>query len=150
MSVQSTYNRYHPQAQAGMPATMTGWDADTRNVETGPIPFGVAVSKGTEDNDIVKGGSLFAGVSIRDITLVHDTADQYEDGDDAGILVRGDIWVAVEDDVAAKTQILYNTTTGALGSSGGTAIAGSVWMTSASAGGLAVARLGNTAGDVTT
>lgn len=153
MALQTTYNRYQPKAQAGMPATMHGWDADTRNVplEADPIPFGRVVSKGPgADDDVVLGGTLYAGVSIRDTTLVHDTADQYEEGDNISVLVRGDIWVLAEDAVVAKTAIVYNTTTGALGSSGGTAIPGSVWMTSADAGGLAIARLTAAMGDVTT
>lgn len=149
MALQSTYTRYAPIAQAGMPATQTGWDADTRNV-VGNIGFGKAVSKSTRDDDVIIGGTLFAGISIRDVTLVHDTVDRYEANDDAGILVRGDIWVVVEDDVVAKTAIKYNTTNGNLGDSAGTAIPGSVWMTSASAGALAVARLSAAMGDVTT
>lgn len=152
MTVQTTFNRYQPKAQAGMPATMTGWDADTRNVpvDADPIPFGRAVSKGVADDDVLLGGDIFAGITIRDTTLVHDTADQYEEGDDAAVLVRGDIWVVVEDAVSAKTAVKYNTTTGALGDAAGTAIPGSVWMTTAGAGELAIARLTAAMGDITT
>lgn len=149
MAVQTEYNRYQPAAQAGTPATMTGWDADTLIAE-GNIGFGVVVSKGDADDGCVVGGTLYSGVSIRDITLVHSTVDRYEEGDNVGVLVRGDIWVVAEDAVVAKTAITYNTSTGALGSGGGTAIPGSVWMTSADAGGLAIARLTAAMGDVTT
>lgn len=147
--VQSSYDRYAPIAQAGTPATTSGWDADTRNAE-GTISFGVAVSKGVEDDGAVEGGSLFIGVSIRDITLVHDTVDQYEQYDDVAVLVRGDIWVEVEDAVVAQTAVKYATSGGQLGSSGGTTITNAVWMTSADAGDLAICRLGATTADLTT
>lgn len=152
MTLQSTYNRYHPKAQAGMPATMSGWIADTKNVaEDEEIGFGLVVSKGPDaDDDVVLGGSLYVGVSIRDVTLVHDDADQYEEGDEIGVLIRGDIWVQVEDAVVAQTAVKYNTTTGQLGSDGGTTISGAVWKTSADAGGFAVCRLGGNGEDVTT
>lgn len=149
--VQSDYNRYAPDGAAGMAATMHGWDADTKQA-TETIGFGLAVSKGTGDTDIVKGGSLYVGVSMRNVTLdpaTHTNPDQYVSGDNVPVMTRGDIWVEVEDAVVAQTAVTYNTTTGQLGSSGGTAISGAVWKTSADAGGLAIARL-NGAEDVTT
>jgi hypothetical protein len=132
---------------AGAAATMHGWDADTREAEE-TIGFGLVVSNGVDDG-VILGGSNFAGVSMRDITISHDTADQYEDGDNMAVMTRGDIWVLVEDAVTAHTLVAYNTTTGALGSSGGTTIVDAIWMTSAGAGELAVCRLNGTL-DVTT
>lgn len=148
-TVQSTYGRTMPIGAAGAAATMHGWDADTRQCESEAIGFGLVVSNGEADDGVVLGGSNFAGVSMRDVTLNHDTADQYEEGDNVAVMTRGDIWVLAEDAVTAHTAITYNTTTGALGSSGGTTIADAIWMTSAAAGGLAIARLSGTL-DVTT
>jgi hypothetical protein len=128
---------------------MTGYDSDTWICESASIPFGVVVSKGTGVRGCVKGGTLYAGVSIRDITLVHTTADQYELTDNVGVAIKGDLWVRVEAAVVARTAVKYNTTTGALGSAAGTTIAGAIWMTSAGAAGMAVVRL-DTASDVTT
>jgi len=147
--LQSTYSRYMPVGAAGAWATMTGWDADTYQAE-GTIPIGYAVSKGAGVRGCVKGGTLFIGVAIRDITLVHTTPDQYEVSDNVGVGIRGDIWVRVEAAVVARTAAKYNTTTGQLGASGGTTIVGGVWMTSASAAGLAVLRLEGPEGDLTT
>jgi hypothetical protein len=134
MALQTTYNRY--------------MSADTKQAE-GNIGFGVVVSKGSADDGVLAAGTLFVGVSIRDVTLDHATADRYEDGDNVAVMTRGDIWVAVEDAVVAQTAVKYNTSTGALGSDGGTTISGAVWKTSADAGGFAICRLGG-AEDVTT
>jgi hypothetical protein len=147
-TVQSTYGTTMPIGSAGAAATTHGWDADTKQAE-GNIGFGLAVSKGEADDGVLLGGSLFVGVSMKDITISHDTADRYEAGDNVAVMTRGDIWVVVEDAVVAQTAITYNTTTGALGSSGGTAISGAIWKTSADAGGFAIARLSG-ANDVTT
>lgn len=146
--VQSTYNRYAPDGANGAAASMHGWDADSKQAEA-TIGFGLAVSKGEADDGVVKGGALFVGVAMRDITLVHTTPDQYEDGDNMAVMTRGDIWITVEDAVVAQTAVTYNASTGQLGSSGGTAISGALWKTSADAGGLAICRLGG-AEDLTT
>ncbi len=149
MSVQTTYSRRQPIGSNGAPATMYGWDADTRIAEAA-IGFGLAVSKGVADDGVVKGGALYVGIAVRDITLTHDTADRYETGDNVAVAQRGDFWITVEDAVVAQTQATFNASTGQLGSSGGTAIAGSYWVTSADAGGLAIVRLATGAVDVTT
>lgn len=143
-TVQSSYDRYAPKGANGAAASMRGWDADTKQAEE-TIGFGLAVSYGTEDNGVVKGGAAYCGVAMRDITLVHTTPDQYEEGDNMGVVTRGDIWITVEDAVVAHTAVKYNASTGQLGSSGGTTISGASWETSADAGELAVCRLG---GDV--
>lgn len=146
--VQQTYNRTMPKASAGQIASTTGYDADTKIIETaGGIPFGYAVSRGTDPRGVVIAGTDFVGVTIKDVTLIHDSAnvDKYIQKELAGVLVRGDIWVVVEDDVAAGDAVEYSATTGQLGSDGGTAIHDARWMTSATAGGLAILRLGSAA-----
>lgn len=147
--VQPTYNRYMPVGAAGTWATMTGWDADTYSAEAA-IPIGVAVSKGVGVRGCVKGGTLFVGVSLRDITLLAAVPDQYQIGNNVGVAIVGDIWVVVGDNVTARTAVKYDTATGQLGATSGTVIVGAVWMTSASAGGLAVCRLEGPEGDMTT
>ena len=150
-TVQSTYSRYGSAVgAAGAPATMSGYDSDTYYAQ-GTIPFGVAVSKGTGDRGCVKGGGTYVGISIRDVTLVHTTPDQYELSDNVGVAIRGDWWVKVEAAVVARTAVKYNATTGQLGSAAGTTIAGAVWMTTqATVNGFAVVRLEGPAGDITT
>lgn len=146
--VQSSYSRYMSAGSPGVAATMHGWDVDTKQAE-GNIAFGLAVSKGDADDGVVQGGALYVGLSVRDITVVHTTPDRYEEGDNVGVATRGDWWVRVEDDVDAQTAVKYNTSTGQLGSSGGTTISGAVWKTSAAAGEMAVVRL-NEGQDLTT
>jgi hypothetical protein len=148
-TVQSSYSRYMTAGAAGAAASMHGWDADTKQA-AGNIPFGYAVSKNATQDGVVAGGTLFTGVAIRDITLVHTTPDRYESGDNVGVLTQGDIWVLVEEAVVAQTQAKYDTSTGQLGKAAGTAISGAYWMTSADAGALAVLRLATGAVDVTT
>jgi len=149
-ALQSTYGRRMPIGANGTAATTHGWDADTKQCGSASIGFGLAVSRsGSSDNAVVLGGANFQGISVRDITLVHTTADRYELKDNMAVATAGDWWVVVSSAVVAGKGASYNTTTGALGPTGGTAIAGSIWMTSASTGGLAILRLNNTL-DVTT
>lgn len=140
-TVQSTYGRRMPIGVAGTFAEMSASNnVDTKQAE-GTIGFGIAVSKGEADDGVVAAGTLYVGVSVRDITIIHDTADRYEEGDNVAVATRGDMWVVAEDAVEAQTAVTYNTSTGALGSSGGTVIAGAYWLTSADAGDLAKVRL---------
>jgi hypothetical protein len=95
--VQSAYTRYMPVAQVGMPASMHGWDIDTKIVETvAGIGFGLVVSKGSADNGIIIGGAAAVGVTVRDIALSQVpgnlAADLYARYANAGIMVVGDIW----------------------------------------------------------
>lgn len=157
--VQTTYTRYQLPAQNGMLASEINFSADTRTVEVlsgsdNTIPFGRAVSQGTHDKGCILGGSAFVGISRADPTIARAdlspapalTIDAYPEGDNAGILVTGDIWVIVAGNVTAGQSIHYNTTDGKLSAAGGATIDSSRFMTSAVSGGLAVARLGNIAG----
>lgn len=148
--VQVTYPLTMAPAVAGMPATMTGWDADTRIVETvAGIGFGLAVTKGASgDRAIVVGGTAkFAGITYRDITQMPDltSLDIYPRYSNAGVMVKGDIWVSVKAAVVAGTPANWDNATGQLGAAAGagaTAVPGAVWMTSqSSVNGLAILRL---------
>ena len=151
--VQTEYNRYQLPAQNGMLASAINFSADTRIVEVvsgglTSIPFGRAVSQGTNDQGCVIGGSAFVGLTRADPTIARSESlpiDEYPENDNAGILVTGDLWVICWDDVNAGESIHYDAE-GKLSASGGTAIDSSRWMTLAVTGGLAVARLGNIAG----
>ena len=145
--VQSVYIRYLLPAQNGMLASEVNWAADSRNVETAAgIGFGLAVSQGVADAGCIIGGSAFVGITRADITPPL-TVDVYPQYAVAGILVMGDLWVIPDNAVVAGEAVYYSSTTGKLGHSGGTVIEDARWMTSAAAGGLAVVRLGNIAGN---
>ena len=149
--VQSSYTQYMTPAQVGMLASEINFVADTRIVETAAgIGFGLAVSQGTNDRGCILGGTAFVGLTRADPTLPRSeslTLDKYARYDNAGILASGDLWVFTEDAIVAGEAVYYNTTTGQLGSSGGTVIEDARWMTSAAAGELAVVRIGNIAGN---
>lgn len=142
--VQPTYGATMPVGTPGMPATMTGWDADTRIVETAAgIGFGLAVSQGTSEQGIVIGGAKFRGITYRDVTLLAacNAVDIYPRYMNAGVMVRGDLWVTVVDAITVNDAVNYNPATGQLLKGTGTAIPGARIMRGAGAGGLAIVRL---------
>ena len=151
--VQTTYTQYINAGQVGMPSTEFRWDIDTRLAEdpaAAGIGFGLAVSQGTLHGDRsaclgLLSGQVLVGVTVADqslSTLVF--TDKYSDGDNMGVMVKGDIWVAVENAVTPETQVFFNNSTGQFGgtSAGHTRVVNARWMTSqATANGLAVLRL---------
>ena len=159
--IQSNYNRYILVGQVGMLADEIHFDADTRQVETSTgIGFGLAVSQGVNPDGCVIGGTAFCGVTRADPTLppsITTTADHYSQYDNAAVLVMGDIWVAPSGTgtIHPGDAVYYNTSTGALGFSGGTLIEDARWMTALQTGrdaqgntvNVAVVRLGNIAGN---
>lgn len=152
-TVQGSYPTRPPIAQAGMPADMSSGDADTRICESAAIGFGLGVSQGVADNGAILGGSNFKGITIRDVTLVHATADRYETGDNMAVAVRGDLWVQVANAVTPGLQAYYSSVTGAIGKSGvsnGVAIAGAVFLDTAAEDGFSRVRLSSSIGDITT
>jgi hypothetical protein len=146
-------------AMAGMPASMTGWDVDTKLCQDDSSPpvgigFGLAVSQGNDSDRAailgVPSGKAFVGITRArqdqpNLSTVF--TDKYFDGENMGVHVRGDIWVVAEGVVTVGEAVYVNTTTGALGHSGGTVINDARWMTSALAGGFAVVRLGVATGN---
>lgn len=152
-TVQSAYNRYGSAGVAGAFADMSGWDADSRILESASAGFGLAVSQGEADAGAILGGATFVGITVRDITLVHATADRYEEGDTMAVAARGDIWVKVANAVTVGLQAYYNSSTGAIGKTGisnGVAIAGAKFLDSVDADGYARVRLASAIGDLTT
>jgi hypothetical protein len=151
--VQSTYTRYFLPAQNGMLASAINWDADTRIIETAAgIGFGLAVSQGATADGCIIGGANFVGVTRADPTLAQaaglTTPDVYAQYDNAGVLVKGDIWVNCYANVAVGAAVTFEAATGKFGIAG-TSVTQAKWMTAAagSAGTpvLAVLRLGNIA-----
>lgn len=124
-AVQSVYNERMSVAVAGMPADMQNWNAVTRTCETSAgIGFGLACGRGDDDPEKTAklGGALvdFLGVSTRDITLeARASIDEYQEGENMGILDHGTIWVQVSDDPTSDSAVHYDTTTGVFKSSGG-------------------------------
>lgn len=147
--VQASYAERMPVAYAGMIANMTNYDSDTRTCETAAgIGFGLAVGQGTDDKGVILGVSAaaeFVGITIRDVTLVHDTADKYAQYDNVNVLTEGDIWVTTGGVVNAGDNVTVAAATGVLSTAATSGsqfdVAGARWMTSAGNGELAVVRL---------
>lgn len=155
--VQTTYTQYINVGQNGMPATMTGWDVDTRVFEEEASPaagvgFGLAVCQGSNDNGCrlgIMSGRHFVGVTRSDSTLPNIASgftDVYQGGENVNVHVRGDIWVIVHTaTVAASGAVYCNSSNGQLGDStisNAVQITNARWETSATSGNLAVLRLG--------
>lgn len=148
-TTQTTYSETTRSALPGQVANMTNYDADTRVCETAAgIGFGVAVSQGTAANGALIGGAsaaVFAGISVRDVTLPPSNSDVYAEGDNMAVMTEGDIWVTTGGDVTVGGDVTFNSTTGVLSSAAASgtqfAISGARWMTAASSGSIAVLRM---------
>jgi hypothetical protein len=140
--VQSTYSTTLVPGTPGMIADMTNSVVDSKNCETvAGIGFGLAVSQGAADDGVTLGGAAFVGVSVRDITLTSVNADKYPRYASMGVMAKGDIWAIALNGAAIGAAVLYDPATGDLGKTAGTAIPNSRWMTTATAGNLAIARI---------
>jgi len=142
VTVQTSYSRTLTAASAGQPASEHRFVSETMQVDNADgIGFGLVVSRTGTGRDVGLGGTVPLGISVRDVTRKPSDSDTYLDNADIVVLTKGDIWVTVEDDVAVGDVVEYNTTTGQLGSDGGTTLLGAKWMTSASAGNIALLRV---------
>lgn len=143
--VQSAYSENMVRGLAGMVADTVPSSADTRNCETAAgIGFGLACGQGSADKGAVLGGSLanFVGISIRDVTLMNDTADEYQENQNMAVHTDGDIWVTTNVAVAVGDPVHYDATTGAFQITGGSGpILGARYMEAAAAGSPALVRL---------
>ena len=138
MALQSTYSARMPIAVAGMIADMNTSTVDSRICETSAgIGFGLAVGRGSADMGCVIGAAAasdFLGISVRDVTLVGQTADKYSQYDTMAVLFRGDIWCAPASAVVDGADVTFVASTGVLSSAGTSgsqfAISGARWLDS--------------------
>lgn len=141
--IQTTYDQYMLAGQVGMPATMSGWDVDTRIAEDPAgdgIGFGLAVCQGTATDKSATLGQLsgggFVGITRADPTLANtdsEFTDKYRDTDNMAVHIAGDIWVAPASAVTANDPVYFDSVTGALGDStidNAVLVPDAKWMTS--------------------
>jgi len=141
-TLQSSYPRYQPIAQAGMPASEHGWDADSKILESASAGWGLACSRGTDkDNGAIIGGADFVGVTMIDRNVPASNEDKFVQYDLMGLMVRGDIWVKVTAAVTPDTAVKFSATTGEFGDTGGTALSGAKYQTSGGVGDLVRLRI---------
>lgn len=146
MSVQTNYSDNIPVGYAGAIANEEPRTLISRTVEDAAgIGFGIAVSQGTNDKGCVASADSdvppdFLGVTVRDQSVNPDTPSKFAQNEEARIMTQGVIWVANVGGVIAGAAVHVNGT-GTLGSSGGVAIPGARWETTAANGELAQLRL---------
>jgi len=89
---------------------------ESKLVQTAAITPGIIVSRGTADNQVVKGGSVPIGVSVRDLAHENNTSDvlSYAVAEAIGVITSGYVWVTIANTGAPGDAICYNTTTGAI------------------------------------
>src|ERR1044072_479403 len=127
VAVQTTYAERHGYAVEGQIADAVPYNIVTRLCETvGGIGFGKAVSRGAKDKGVVIGGTVagFAGITVQEKTLVHDTVDKYYPPENRGVLNFGMIYVLAGANVNDGDPVYFNPTTGAISNSAGAATVG--------------------------
>ena len=108
----------------------------TSALAEGDIPVGVAVVRGTADSRGVKvptAGGIFEGVVIRNLHQLEDASTgvlEVQDGKEAPVLRRGDVWVEVEDTVAIDDPVYYQDVGGLfrMDVTGGTIVVGARFL----------------------
>lgn len=141
MSTQTTYNETLDAGRAGAIADTTDKMLLSRVVEGGPVGFGKPVVQGAADagaRGTESGDSSVLGISVRERSTV---ADQFAVGDNMRVMTKGCVWVVASVDVAAGDPVTAVVATGAFSNTGGVALAGATYESSASPGELAKVRL---------
>ena len=90
---------------------------ESKLVQTAAIVPGVVVSRGTDkEKQVVTGGILPIGVSVRDLAHENNASDalEYAVGDAIGVMTSGSLWVTIANTGNPGDPICYNTTTGAI------------------------------------
>jgi hypothetical protein len=151
-AVQLTYaTTMQPGLEGEIASMMDDDDVETRICETAlGIAFGRAVSEGANAKGAILGGATkFIGITARSVSEVAQqgqTADQYQQYSNMGVMLEGDMWVRAVAAVAHGSPATYSSSTGQIQpAAAGVAIPGSRWLTSPGAGQLGLLRLTSTA-----
>lgn len=149
MAAQTSYSINQAKAYAGMLYAQAPHQISSFTVETAAgIPFGVAVSRGTDkESQAVLGGSDYVGITVRSLEREGGNAGtvQYSEKETAGVLREGFVWAICPTGCTAGDSVNYTTATGVLDAgtagAGEAQIAGATWETTTAAGELGVIRL---------
>lgn len=105
-NVQPNYNATMDRGYEGQIADTRLSDVVSRLCEPASIGFGLAVIKGTADNEVKLGaGGLFVGLSVRDIALPAANEDVYKAGNTVGVMVKGTMFCKAIDAVSAGDPV---------------------------------------------
>ncbi len=151
MSVQTTYPIYRRKGLEGQLYDQSSADIVSKVIETvAGVSFGRVVSRGTDPSRQADlGGTAFLGIALRDLAkegAANTGAIQWNFSEVAAVLREGYVWVAVPSGCTAGDAAKYNTSTGIIDSgaagAGEAGIGAASFETTASAGELAVLRIG--------
>jgi hypothetical protein len=148
MAVQTSYSINTIRGYAGQVADLQNSEIVSGLVESASIPFGVAVSRGTDDDQVVKGSTDFLGISVRDLArqgALTTAVVQYLQTENASVIRRGTVYAVAPSGATAGQVVKYNTTTGVLGAGtaggGEVELQGATWETTVGSGAIGVIRL---------
>ena len=149
MPVQTSYDSEHAEGFVGQLADLQLTNVISRSVETTEVDFGLAVVRGTADDQCIlpsATGQFFVGITVRTIAGTADTAGdrKYQPNESANLLDEGVIYAICEDGCIPGDDVFFrhtvNTTEviGALRTDLDTdkadQIANAVWVTTTAAG----------------
>lgn len=155
MSVQTSYAAEHIPGFVGQYADLQLSNVFSRSVETAAVDFGLAVVRGTADDQCIlpsATGQSFLGITGRTIAGTADTAGdrKYQVGESANILDEGLIYAICEDGCTQGDPVFFRHTTGtgtvigALRTDADTATAdeipNAVWDTTVAAGAIGLVK----------
>jgi len=114
MSVQLEYKQYMGKGYAGQISDLSDNDVISKAVEGAPIGFGLAVEKGTSDNQVkLAQGGTFLGMAVR----THENANadaQYEIAEASNIMKKGKMYASVDGTGSQDDALTYDTVNGQL------------------------------------
>lgn len=145
MAIQTAYSATLAKGRAGQIADMRLTDIVTRECEDATLAAGLAVIKGTADDQVKVGAAgVFVGFAVLDDTLPPSAAnqDKYLAGDSVAVMQRGAMLITAPASITAG-QAVYRTAAGVITnvSTDNTLIANAIFETSGSSGALVVVAL---------
>ena len=118
MSAQTSYSSSMDKCYHGQIGDIGPSDIVSKCVQTAAIGFGIAVSRGTLDNQITKGGdNTFFGVTVRSLDregTANTGAITYAVGETAAVMRKGYIWLTLTTNAAVGSDLHYTDTTGVI------------------------------------
>lgn len=148
MAVQTNYNTELDAGVAGHVANMVPATIISRTVqETNGIGFGLPTAQGTNDLTVTSwdsGDTAVVGITVRNRSVDANSPDEYADGDNAGLLTQGAIWVDAAVAVSAGDDVFVTdagTFTNTSASGANVQVNSARWETSTSGAALAVVRI---------
>lgn len=155
MSAQTSYSINQQVALAGLVYAQAPSDIISRSCETvAGIPFGVAVSTGTDpDKECILGGATgFLGISIRSLEregVQGSGVIQYDEKETVGIIRNGYVWATCPSGCNPGDKVNFVEATGVLDSgaasgTGETELDDAQWDSVAAAGELGIIRINST------